>query len=120
MEFLQNQKDIGAIYNKQNAGFAKGCNQSAVIATGDNLLFLNKDTVVTENSLKRILNFLNADESIGMVSPVSNSYSGRQQIHVCYSDLSGIDDFAHEHCHRHIGIAYYSHRLVGFCLLIKK
>jgi GT2 family glycosyltransferase len=36
------------------------------------------------------------------------------------TDLSGLDDFAHEYCHRHTGIAYYSHRLIGFCLLIKK
>ena len=120
VEYLQNQKDIRAIYNKKNAGFAKGCNQGAAIATGDALLFLNNDTVVTENWLKNMLNVLNADELIGMVGPISNSCSGRQQIHVSYSDLSGLDDFAHEHCHRHAGIAYDSRRLVGFCLLIKK
>ena len=100
VEFLQNQKDIRAIYNKQNAGFAKGCNQGAAIATGDNLLFLNNDTVVTENWLKNMLNVLNADELIGMVGPVSNSYSRRQKIHVSYSDFSGLDEFAHEHCQK--------------------
>lgn len=120
VEYLQNQKDIRAIYNKKNAGFARGCNQGAAIATGDTLLFLNNDTVVTENWLRNMLNVLNADELIGMVGPVSNSCNGRQKIHVSYSELSGLDEFAHEHCQKYAGISYYTCNLVGFCLLIKK
>jgi GT2 family glycosyltransferase len=120
VEFLQNQKDIRAIYNEQNAGFAKGCNQGATIATGDSLLFLNNDTVVTENWLKNLLYVLNSNDLIGMVGPVSNSCSGRQKVNVSYSDLSGLDEFVHEHCQKYTGVAHYSCRLVGFCLLIKK
>jgi len=120
VEYLKNQNEIRAIYNDQNAGFAKGCNQGATIATGDNLLFLNNDTIVTADWLQNMLNVLKSNDLIGMVGPVSNSCSGRQKINVSYLDLSGLDEFAREHCEKYKGIAYYSSRLVGFCLLIRK
>ena len=48
-EYLENLTDsrIEIMYNKKNAGFAKGNNQGAKKATGETLVFLNNDTGVT-------------------------------------------------------------------------
>lgn len=119
--YLKKQSDIQAIYNHQNAGFAKGCNQGAAIATGDNLLFLNNDTIVTENWLTNMLKVLYSNELIGIVGPVSNKCSGRQQVRASYPDFSeGLENFARERCKKYSGVTRYSSRLIGFCLLIKK
>ena len=46
-EWLKKQDDIKGVYNEENQGFPKGCNQGLEIATGTELLLLNSDTVVT-------------------------------------------------------------------------
>lgn len=119
-EYLQNQADIKTVRNSINLGFAKGCNQGQAIATGDSLLFLNNDTVVTENWLGNMLRLLYSDPQIGMVGPLSNNVSGHQKIPVSYQELSGLDDFAQQHCQANEGCSKRIFRLVGFCLLVKK
>jgi GT2 family glycosyltransferase len=47
------------IKNKSNKGFGFACNQGAKLACGDYLLFLNTDTLLSEESLKIPLQFLN-------------------------------------------------------------
>ena len=118
--YLKSQPDIKTIFNEKNQGFARGCNQGYEISTGDTILFLNNDTVVTENWLANMLRLLYSNEKIGLVGPVTNNISGNQQIAASYQDLSGLDDFArghykwNAHCHRRVL------RLVGFCLLVKR
>jgi N-acetylglucosaminyl-diphospho-decaprenol L-rhamnosyltransferase len=49
--------DIKWIVNTENTGFARANNQALRQSTGDNLLFLNPDTIVPEDFAKRCLNF---------------------------------------------------------------
>ena len=120
VEYLQSQADIRTVYNSANMGFAKGCNQGFAIATGDSMLFLNNDTVVTENWLGNMLRLLYSSPKIGMVGPVSNNVSGHQKIPVSYQELSGLNDFAQQYCQSNGGCFRQVYRLVGFCLLVKK
>src|SRR3954471_17892234 len=46
-DYLRSQGDIRAILNAGNSGFSKGCNQGAAVATGEFVIFLNPDTLVT-------------------------------------------------------------------------
>jgi hypothetical protein len=54
---------------KNNVGFGKACNVGALDATGHYLLFLNPDTLVSQNTLEKCLDFLNQNEQIGIVGP---------------------------------------------------
>ncbi|WP_333474281.1 glycosyltransferase [Paenibacillus gyeongsangnamensis] len=119
-EYLKELSDITAVFNDENLGFAKGCNQGVGLSTGDNILFLNNDTVVTENWLGHMLRLLHSAEEIGMVGPVTNYSSGPQQIPVTYRDLEGLSDFTEEHCRRYAGRSRRFSRLTGFCLLVKR
>lgn len=47
--------DFRFIYNKVNGGFANGCNLGAESAAGECLLFLNPDTVASENATGKLL-----------------------------------------------------------------
>lgn len=118
--YLQKQTDLKTIFNEKNLGFAKGCNQGFGVATGDNILFLNNDTVVTENWLGNMLRLLHSNAKIGLVGPVTNYISGPQQIPVTYKSLDGLELFAQNHCKWHAGSFTRVMRLVGFCLLIKR
>ncbi|MBM7647020.1 GT2 family glycosyltransferase [Scopulibacillus daqui] len=120
VEYLKEQQDIKVIFNNENAGFPKGCNQGAAIAAGDNILFLNNDTVVTEKWLGNMLRVLNSSDKIGMVGPVSNYCSYPQQVSVTYQGLDELEDFAREYVQTHEGQTIPYPRLVGFCLLVKK
>ncbi|EGW36167.1 glycosyltransferase [Desulfosporosinus sp. OT] len=120
IEYLKSQPDIKAVFNSSNLGFAKGCNQGRELASGDNILFLNNDTVVTENWLGNMLRLLYSQPQIGLVGPVSNKANGHQQINVSYAELSGLVDFAREYCAKNAGCYRRVFRLVGFCLLVKK
>jgi len=60
---------IVAIYNEKNLGFAKACNQGAGIAQGEYLLFLNNDTVVTNNWLDILVKELDNNMDVAIVGP---------------------------------------------------
>ena len=51
IEYLKSNPSLKTIFNEENLGFGKGCNQGLDVATGDSVLFLNNDTIVTENWL---------------------------------------------------------------------
>ncbi|MGX9290361.1 glycosyltransferase [Bacillus sp. A015] len=119
-EYVRELEDVIFIENEKNQGFAKGCNQGAKKATGDNILFLNNDTMVTENWLSPLKEALFASDRIGMVGPVSNYVSGPQMVQPSYTDVKELPAFAKEYTAARKGQRTYVHRLVGFCLLVKQ
>ncbi|WP_102275743.1 glycosyltransferase [Cytobacillus massiliigabonensis] len=120
IHYLKEQKDIKAIFNSENAGFPRGCNQGVNHASGENILFLNNDTVVTPNWLENMLRVLYSNEKIGMVGPVSNFCAYPQQVPVTYNGIHEIEEFAQKREQAYKGQSLPYPRLVGFCLLIKK
>lgn len=119
-DYLKQITSIKAIFNKTNEGFAKACNQGLEVASGDNILFLNNDTVVTNQWLEPMIKLLYQDDKIGMVGPVSNYVSGPQQVPVNYTNVEEIEDFSRLYCLQQQGRSKAVLRLVGFCLLVKK
>ena len=58
--FFQNSfSEVHFIWNKTNQGFAKANNQALKIARGDNVLFLNPDTIVPEDCFEKCIAFIN-------------------------------------------------------------
>ncbi len=63
------KKDIIKIVkNNDNLGFAKGNNTAKDVASGKHILFLNSDTLVHENTLKKSLDYLKSSDNIGALS----------------------------------------------------
>lgn len=61
--------EINLIKSAENLGFAGGNNLGVKIATGEYLFFINNDTIVPENCIAPLVQTLQKDEKIGMVSP---------------------------------------------------
>ena len=57
------------INNPKNVGFAQANNQGAKIASGDFLLFINPDTIMTEGAVESMLDYIQSDSSIGILAP---------------------------------------------------
>ncbi|NIS85449.1 MAG: glycosyltransferase family 2 protein, partial [Nitrospinaceae bacterium] len=55
--------------NPVNRGFARACNQGAAEARGTALLFLNPDTILADQSVKRMWNYLQAHPDAGALGP---------------------------------------------------
>jgi len=55
------------IFNNENLGFAKACNQGFKISSGDYILFLNPDTVLSQTCLTDCISFLKTHEDAGAV-----------------------------------------------------
>lgn len=64
---LNKVDNIVPIFNKQNMGFALGCNEGVKKAKGKYLLFLNNDTVVTKHWLSRLVSTLEKYPDCGAV-----------------------------------------------------
>lgn len=58
---------VAVISNVENKGFGHACNIGAANSNGNILLFLNSDTLIHDNSLKKCINFIKQDEEIGVL-----------------------------------------------------
>ncbi|UII77100.1 glycosyltransferase family 2 protein [Flagellimonas sp. HMM57] len=61
--------EIHLIKSKENLGFAGGNNLGVKQAKGEYLLFINNDTIVPKGFIEPLVQKLQDDETIGMVSP---------------------------------------------------
>jgi GT2 family glycosyltransferase len=59
--------DVKFIFNDNNAGFAKACNQGFKISSGRYVLFLNPDTILSETSLKDCISFFETHPDAGAI-----------------------------------------------------
>ncbi len=66
----ENHPDVKLILSDTNLGFAGGNNLGVQQAKGKYLLFINNDTEVPSYFLEPLVNLLENDSSIGMVSPL--------------------------------------------------
>ena len=55
------------IFNNENLGFAKACNKGSKISSGDYILFLNPDTVLSETCLTECISFFKTHPDAGAV-----------------------------------------------------
>jgi GT2 family glycosyltransferase/tetratricopeptide (TPR) repeat protein len=118
--YLRSLTGATVITNAENRGFPAAANQGIRTATGQNVLLLNNDTLVTSGWLKRLLRALHRRPEIGLVGPCSNYVSGTQQVPAGYEELADLDGFAWDWGKAHDDIIEDTDRLVGFCLLVRR
>ncbi|PAB60662.1 bifunctional glycosyltransferase family 2 protein/class I SAM-dependent methyltransferase [Anaeromicrobium sediminis] len=120
VQWLKEQEDIQAIFNEENLGFPKGCNQGIEIAKGDNILLLNNDVIVTPNWLTNLNKCLYSSNDIGAVGAISNYASNYQTIKANYKTNEDMIEFAERNNVSNKDAWEERLRLIGFCMLIKK
>ncbi len=84
---------IRVIINSTNLGFAAANNQALAAATGEIFVLLNNDTLLPAHWRDTLLAHL-ADESIGLVGPVTNRTCNEAQIDAPYQTFAEFENFA--------------------------
>lgn len=73
-------EQVSVIKNGKNLGFSKGCNQGILASSGEQVLLLNNDTVVTPGWLEKLLLVLSSQARCGLAGPVTNKALPWQEI----------------------------------------
>jgi GT2 family glycosyltransferase len=60
---------VRLIHNPENVGFARACNQGMYISTGENVMFINPDTLVQGDFFESIERFLDESPRAGVAGP---------------------------------------------------
>ena len=68
---------IRFIQNKENLGFAKACNQGLEASSGKFILFLNPDTLVSEDSFQKAVSFFESHADAGGIGVRMINADGR-------------------------------------------
>jgi len=63
------------ICNKTNGGYGSACNSGANVATGEYLVFLNADTIVTKNWIQPMIDLF-VDQKVGLVGNLHIKHGG--------------------------------------------
>jgi GT2 family glycosyltransferase/SAM-dependent methyltransferase/predicted Zn-dependent protease len=118
---IQEKNNYHLIENRENFGFAKGCNQGMEASRGEFILLLNNDVVVADGWLSGLLDCLNHAPEAGIVGPMTNNISGPQQaVSDEYRSMDYLERYAakyrEQYRHRRIPLR----RIVGFCMLFKR
>jgi len=109
---------IRVIRNSRNLGYAAACNQGIAEASGEYVVLLNNDVMVTEGWLEGLVEV--AEKGHGIVGPVTGHCSGTQMIGGTPPGEGELDEFARAWAEEHKGSWRVTQRLVGFCWLIKR
>ncbi len=120
-KLIKERPNYKLIENHENKGFAVGNNQGVAIATGEYVMLLNNDVLVSDGWLESLVESLEIDKNIGMIGPITNSISGRQQVNkIPYTDEQGFYKFAQEIRRTYKGRLTPRYRVAGFAVLMKK
>ena len=74
------QHPVRLIRNPQNVGFARACNQGMEASKGENVLFINPDTVVEGDFFESLEGFLDENPRAGVVGPKIVGFEGDVQL----------------------------------------
>lgn len=66
-EFFEKDNRISYIYSNENNGFGKANNIGAKVAKGDYLFFLNSDTILMNNAITLLHEFIHNNKKVGIV-----------------------------------------------------
>lgn len=77
---VKKHKHLKLIQNHDNFGFAKANNQGIGVARGRHILLLNSDTLVHDQTLKKMVNFMDEKKGAGVVGPKLVYANGRPQL----------------------------------------
>ncbi|MCP3773551.1 glycosyltransferase family 2 protein [Paenibacillus sp. MZ04-78.2] len=100
-----------------NRGFPAACNFGLRVSTGDALMLLNNDTQMTAGALENMMRCLYSSDDVGIVGPMTNYASGKQQIKEPFTSIA---DMA-ARMNRPDSLQWReTERIVGLCFLFKR
>ncbi len=110
---------------ESNLGFGGGNNAGAKLANGQYILFLNPDTLIVDNSIGKMVQFLKNQPQAGAVCPriqVDDNPNSDEEVDY-YGDFPTLQTLVSRHNHRHVfdrGEYLEVERVTGACMMMRK
>jgi GT2 family glycosyltransferase/glycosyltransferase involved in cell wall biosynthesis len=111
---------VQVIANSENRGFAAAVNQGLARATGELLVVLNNDTVVTPGWLRTFQRHLRNDPRIGLIGPITNNIGNEARVVTAYQDLEEMQEEQVKLTGRNAGIAFDIKVLAFLCVAMPR
>jgi GT2 family glycosyltransferase len=108
------------IENRDNLGFARGCNLGIRRASGEYVVLLNDDTVVAPGWLPRLIAALERDPGLGLVCPVTNHIGNAAKIPVEYRTLEAMERLATDRAFEYAGQVLGLSTVALFCAAMRR
>jgi GT2 family glycosyltransferase len=112
--------NLRVILNENNLGFAAANNIGLHQATGDYLVLLNNDTVVTRGWVSTLIRHLHRDQTIGLIGPVTNNTGNEAKVDVDYTELKDMPAWAARFVRDHDGQVFSIPMLAMFCVAMRR
>ena len=90
VDIVKSYPQVKLIQNKTNRYYAAGCNQALNLALGKYILLLNPDTVIIDNTIQKMIDFLEQNSAIAVVGPRNFDQFGEPIISV-YPQINVLD-----------------------------
>lgn len=119
-DFSLRHPEVLVVLNRENLGFAAGNNVGMSIATGDYLVLLNNDTVVTQGWVMTLLRHFQAQPGLGLVGPVTNNIGNEARIEISYPDIAHMPGEALRYTLSHMGQRYPIRNAAFFCVMMPR
>lgn len=119
-EWATREPRLKLVLNESNLGFSAGNNTGLAAATGDYLVMLNNDTVVTRGWLLTLLRHFQANPSLGLLGPATNHIGNESKVPVHYDTLAQMPAASRAWTLAHMGQTYPMRTLAFFCVMMSR
>ncbi len=119
-EAAQADPRLRVIQHETNLGFAAACNAGLAAATGEYLVLLNNDTVVTRGWATTLARHLGADPGLGLVGPVTNAIANSARVEAGYTGMRDLPQWAAAWTRAHDGEIFELPMLALFCAAMRR
>jgi glycosyltransferase involved in cell wall biosynthesis len=107
----------------KNIGFGPAVNIGFQRSKGEYVVILNNDTLVSSGWLNKLLEVMDKDNSIGIISPVTNYVGEGPQIDEGAKELTPDEELINQYAQQiaeRKDVLYEANRLVFFCVLLRR
>jgi len=121
--YIRGLRGAVKLRHSKNLGFAKAVNAGLRAARGKYLAVVNSDVAFYDGGLQGLAACLDADPSVGACGPVTNRTVGVQRVVLAPAveeDPAALEIFAQAMNLKFAREAFYVHRLVGFCFMLRR
>lgn len=121
LAYLESLGNRTLIRNARNIGAPAARNQGLTVASGEFIVFLDNDTIVTQGWLRRFHACAGTNPRAGIIGPMSNCVSGPQLVSGAEYRLDdSLDRYANQWAAAHAGQILPIRRLILFCMFIRR
>lgn len=119
-EIARSDSRVRVLRSGRNLGFAGANNLAARNASGEYLLFLNADTLVTAGWVWRLVRHLETTPMVGAVTSLTNFSGNETKVNCEYRDVDGMERFAARLAFEHRGQTSEIFTAAFYCVLVPR